>query len=63
MAPPGNSGSYPDPLNRRLFFGTALPVDSFDNLLIAPTPEPAGVTLAVLGAIGLATWRPRWRRA
>ncbi len=48
---------YLDPLNSRLFFGTALPVDSFDDLLIAPIPEPAGVVLCVMGMAALACLR------
>jgi MYXO-CTERM domain-containing protein len=50
---------YLDPLNSRLFFGTAFPEDYFDDMLVAPIPEPATWLLGLITAGGLL---PRRRR-
>lgn len=43
--------------NSRLFFGTVLPNDSFDDMLVVP--EPAALSIAALGAIAIAARRRR----
>ena len=50
---------YLDPLNSRLFFGTALATDSFDNMVVAPIPEPTSVVGLAIGAMCVAVWGRR----
>jgi hypothetical protein len=50
---------YLDNLNSRLFFGTVLPDDHFDDMLVAPIPEPTTWLLLVIALAPLARLRGR----